>query len=113
MSRSKTRSETKKKVNKEVEPVWQVPYISTALEDEQKKRAIFAHPNYPRLDENYRAVVEGKAVVKNLYTTYPPNVAYSCVLNWVYQELYHYPDEPLHEIKVTYKDKKAYDNLFL
>lgn len=80
---------------------------------EQQRLAILHHPNYPRLDENYRAVVEGRATVKNLFSCYPPDVAYRYILRCVYNEFYNHQEDSLPEIQVVYKNQQEFENLFL
>jgi hypothetical protein len=117
-TRAQAKKKTEQQQNRAV-PIRQstlpsIPLQPRLSEDyDQQKMAILHHPNYPRLDDNYRAVVEGRATVKNLFTCYPPNVAYQYILRCVYNELYNHPEDPLPEIQVVYKNRQEYDNLFL
>lgn len=72
------------------------------------KLAVQNHPAYPRMDEDYRAVIEERAIAK---IQVPPSTAYRYVLDWAYEYLYN--GAPLPEFSVRYKDQQGYNNLFL
>lgn len=72
------------------------------------KMAVLNHPEYPRLDEDYRAVIEERAIPK---IQVDPSCSYRYICDWAYEYLYN--GRPLPEIRVRYKDQKAYNNLFL
>lgn len=75
----------------------------THLDPQQLEMSVTNHPSYPRLDRDYRAVVEKQAVVK-----WPRFVTRNQVILWLYNYLYN--DGGLPDICVSYHHQDVENN---